>query len=182
MSSMVQTTVGAELPRAETVVQQRTERGRPSEGLTARLRGVPKGALQAVLGARLGERAWRHVRGEARWPEPAIADEQVIVALIHHLSRQAAVVLSQAGKQAKFVRLTVRVKGGRSASARGRVARLTQNGDEILSKALSLLVGLGTTSALVQSVELDVTAVADTAVEYGIAPLWSTAARQAAVA
>ena len=142
------------------------------------MRGVPKGALKAVLGAELGERAWRHSRGEARFPESEIADAHVVAGLIRHLSHQAAAEMARLGKHAKFVRLTIWHENGRSVSARGRLAGLTQDGGQILEAAMSLFAALDGTSSHVRSVDLDLTAVGNAILAPTATAAWLTTSPQ----
>jgi impB/mucB/samB family protein len=183
MGSMTQTIVGSAIAGPE-VAQElaRSERRIAAEGLVARMRGVPKGALKAVLGEELGEKAWRHSRGEARFPESEIADARVVIGLIRHLSQQAAGEMSRLGKHAKFVRLTIWHENGQSASARGRLAGLTQDAGQILEAALSLFAALDRSSSQVRAVDLDVTAVGEAVLEPDATPTWLTASPQIASA
>jgi len=147
-------------------------------GLVGGLRGVPKGALRAVLGQELGERVWRHARGKACWPEGPVADEEIANRLVHYLSSQAARELRHANKHARFVRLTVRYRDGRSASERARLPQLTQDADEIATGAVSLLQGLALPPASLESVDLDVTAATDVLAEPIKATPWFAASVQ----
>src|SRR5262249_51986130 len=65
MSSLVQTMVGSALEQAAPLDRNEAI----PHGLVGRLAGVPKGALTAVLGTKLGEMVWRHARGKVQWPE-----------------------------------------------------------------------------------------------------------------
>jgi len=180
LSSLAQTMVGsALLPEISASEQAETQHGVPAQGLVSRLRGVPKSALKTVLGKELGERAWRHARGRARWPEASIADEEMVAGLIRHLGQQAAGELAKAGKQAKYVRLTVWHQNGQSESARCRLAKLTQNAAEISAGAQQLFCSLGSPAGTVQSVDLDVTTVASTVSDLAPVPSWLTAHPQA---
>lgn len=184
MSSMVQTMVGSAPDYVESLAKDgaadKSETIR--HGLVARLAGVPKGALKAVLGSKLGEIVWRHARGRTRWPETTVADEQVVAELIRHLSDSAAVELSKAGKQAKFIRLTVRQGDRRPVAGRIRLGALTREENEIRSAAMALFTALGPIPSTVQSLELNVTAVADTSVQPCSVPVWLTTQPEAAPA
>jgi len=143
------------------------------EGLVSRLRGVPKGALKAVLGKELGTRAWQQARGKARLSEGAVPDAEIVAGLIRHLSRRAADELRANDRQAKFVRLTVRYQDGSSASARTRLPGLTQEASEILEAAVRLCGDFERPAGQVSSVNLDVTAAAsDVASAASRVPAW----------
>src|SRR5262249_50914312 len=184
MSSMVQTMVESASDYVESLakdgVADKSEA--TPHGLVARLAGVPKGALKAVLGSKLGEMVWRHVRGRAQWPETAVADEQVVARLIRHLSHSAAVELAKAGKQAKFIRLTVWHGDGQSVGGRIRLGVLSREEDEICSAAMALFTTLEPISSTVQYLELNITAVADTAVQPCSVPAWLTTQPEAVLA
>jgi hypothetical protein len=143
---------------------------------------VPKGALKAVLGRELGERAWRHARGRVRWPESEIREEEVVAGLVRHLSLRASEELRKAGRGAKFVRLTVWLRGARSTSGRTRLPLLTQEAGDIQTAAEALLRGFTVSPALVESIDLDVTAAGDLAAEPGGSLTWLAASVQAAPA
>jgi hypothetical protein len=129
-------------------------------GLVSRLRGVPKGALKAVLGKELGVRAWEQARGKAGACEEAVRDAEIVTGLIRHLSQRAAEELKTNDRQAKFVRLTVCYQDGSSASERARLPGLTQESGEILEAAARLFAGFERPAGQVSSVNLDVTAAA----------------------
>ena len=172
MSSMVQAVIGRALAGAEAPARSEAApygsvgySETKDTGLVGELRGVPKDALKVVLGRELGDRVWRHARGKARWPEGAVADEEIADRLVRYLCQQAAVELRAAGKHAKFARLTVRCRNGRSASERARLPQLTRDADEIAAAVVSLLQGLCVPPALFESVDLDVTAATDALAE-----------------
>jgi len=183
MSSMAQTMVGTALasaeqnPHIETALPSgRNEVG--SGGLVDRLRGVPKGALRTVLGKEFGERVWRHARGEA-CPEAAIADAEVVAALVRHLSVRAATELQETDRYAKFVRLTAWCQDGRSAGGRARLPRATREAGEIEATAVALLKGFTTPLELVQSIDLEVTATVDVVAEPSCSLSWLATPAQA---
>jgi nucleotidyltransferase/DNA polymerase involved in DNA repair len=130
------------------------------QGLVTQLRGVPKGALKAILGKELGARIWRQSRGKTAAEDEAVRDGEVVAELIGHLSRQAAEELRKNERQAKFVRLTVWYQDGSSASERVRLAGLTQDAAEIQEAAVRLFRGFERPAGQVNSVNLDVTAAA----------------------
>src|SRR5262249_58508334 len=105
-----------------------------------------------------------------------------VAGLIGHLCRQAAIELSKADRQAKYVHMTVRHEGGQPASAHGRLADLAQSEDAIKATALSLLARVAHSPCAIQSVDLDVTTVADTVPSASVVPAWSTAPPDAAMA
>jgi nucleotidyltransferase/DNA polymerase involved in DNA repair len=152
------------------------------DGLLAALRGVPKCALMGVLGDELGERAWRHSRGKACWPEGAVADAEIAAGLVRHLCGQAATELRSTGKRARFVRLTVRYQDGRSACEQAQLPQLTQDAGEIAETAASLLPAFTVPPALLQSVDLHVTTAGDLVAEPVQTLPWFTAPPQPALA
>ena len=142
-------------------------------GLVSRLRGVPKGALKAVLGEDLGLRAWKQVRERAKTGENAVGDGEIAAGLIRHLSQRAAEELRTNDRQAKFVRLTVCYEDGTSVSERTRLPGLTQEAGEILEAAAGLFAGFERPAGQVNSVNLDVTAAAsDVASAASRVPAW----------
>jgi hypothetical protein len=141
--------------------------------LVSRLRGVPKGALRAVLGKELGTRAWQQARGNAGLGEPAVPDAEIVAGLIRHLSQRAADELKRNDRQAKFVRLTVWYQDGSSASEQVRLSGLTQEASDILEAAMRLLANFEQPAGCVSSVNLDITAAAaDVAGVPSCVPSW----------
>jgi len=142
-------------------------------GLVSRLRGVPKGALKAVLGKELGVRAWQQARRKAGPCEKVVRDAEIVTGLIRHLSQRAAEELRTNDRQAKFVRLTVCYQDGSSTSERTRLPGLTQEAGEILECATRLFAGYERPAEHVSSVNLDVTASAsDVASAASRVPAW----------
>jgi hypothetical protein len=142
-------------------------------GLVSRLRGVPKGALKAVLGKELGVLAWQQARRKTGGCEKAVLAAEIVTGLIRHLSQRAAEELRANDRQAKSVRLTVCYQDGSSASERTRLSGLTQEADEILECATRLFAGFERPAGQVSSVNLDVTAAAsDLASAASRVPVW----------
>jgi hypothetical protein len=125
------------------------------------LLGVPRPALQAVFGHALGRRIWEQGRVQAAAgvlrPVNQIADAEIAARMVEYVSRQAADTLRGRGRQAKAIRLTVAYADRESRQVRTRLARPTDEGDEIAECAGALLRRLPVHGAL--SVDLRVTSV-----------------------
>ena len=143
-----------------------------ADGIVKRLQGVPKGALKTVLGKDLGARAWRQARGNAAEGEAEVSDNEVAAGLIGHLSKRAAYELLRSNRQGKFVRLTAWYQDGGSESGRIRLAGLTQDAGDLFEGAHELFMSFVRPAGHLSSLNLDVTAAADTAVEPSRAPEW----------
>ena len=142
-------------------------------GLVSRLRGVPKGALKAVLGKELGVRAWEQARGKMGRVEEAVRDCEIVTGLIRHLSQRAADELRTNDRQAKSVRLTVCYEDGSTASERARLPGLTREASELFDCATRVFAGFERPAGQVNSVNLDVTAAAsDVASAASRVPAW----------
>ena len=125
------------------------------------LSGVPRPALQAVFGHALGRRIWEQARpkavASAARPATQVADAEIASGMVEYVSRQAADTLRGRGRQAKAIRLTVAYADGESRQVQMRLARPTDEGDEIAESATELLRRLPARGVL--SVDLKVTSV-----------------------
>ena len=131
-----------------------------SDGALLRsLRGVPKAALQAVLGKELGERAWQKARG----PVEAVAelhDEEVVEGLIAHLSRLAARTLREEARQARSVSLYATHADGTVCSGNRRLSGLTQDPAVLFEEGRILYERLPKRAAQLANLELRVSSIA----------------------
>jgi hypothetical protein len=138
--------------------------GEGSMAMLEGLRGVPKAALRSVLGKELGTRTWAAARtGRGNCPDQTLVrGEEIIVALLGHLSRRAADSLTKERRRALVLSLTITCTSGASLSSRQRLARATDAWAEIHREAESLFGGLaesydGDLARHVCRLELDMT-------------------------
>lgn len=104
------------------------------------LRGVPKAALRTVLGNEIGKRAWKAATATSRTApgEPGVSDQEIVTALLAHLSRRAGAKLQRERRRALVVSLCLQRADGSLLSGRTRMARATDDWIEILVEAENL--------------------------------------------
>jgi hypothetical protein len=132
------------------------------------LRGVPKPALQTFFGKSLGRRIWEQarVKGAAATAPPIdrIADTAISNGMIAYVSTQAADALRESERQARGLSITITYADGEATVARTRLARTTNDRDEIAEAAIELLRQVPVRAAVLVSIRLAMTSVALAAV------------------
>jgi len=135
-----------------------------SGGMTAELSGVPRPVLQTVFGRALGRRIWQQSRGcRPLGSEPittcAVADAEIVAGMIEYLGSRAGETLSRRGRQAKAIGLRIVYADGVARIDRIRLARPTNEGQELTAAAMSLFGRSGDRGVAVELVDLTVTSV-----------------------
>jgi hypothetical protein len=112
--------------------------------LVEALRGVPKAALRTVLGNELGKRAWDAAAGGSSrgTVKTAVSDDEIVAALLVHLSRRAAESLERERRRALVVSLSLECADGGVIHGRLRLAGPTSDGMELLSGVQALYEGM----------------------------------------
>ena len=107
------------------------------------LRDVPRPALQTVFGKELGRRIWEQARTQAvpavTPPVSQVADTEISAGMVEYVCAQAAATLRERGRQAKTIQLTVTYTDGESRLVQTRLARPTDEGDELAEATRELL-------------------------------------------
>jgi hypothetical protein len=134
--------------------------------LLPELRGVPKPVLRMVFGKALGGRIWKQQRQRAaashadRHDEAApVSDSEVVMGMIEYVSRRAGETLRERGRRARAIGLRIVYTDGVSRRERTRLARATNDVEEIGSAAIALFGGSKESHATVAAVDLTVTSV-----------------------
>ena len=125
------------------------------------LRDVPRPALQTVFGKVLGSRIWEQTRAQAA-PSVSpttnqVADAEISAGMLEYVCKQAAGTLHARGRQAKAIELTVTYTDGESRLVRTRLARPTEEENELAEAATKLLSRLSSNGT--RSIDLKVATV-----------------------
>jgi impB/mucB/samB family C-terminal domain len=141
------------------VARPATDGLRMAEGL----RGVPKPALQTIFGKSLGRRIWEQARAKdtpaCTPPTDGIADTDISNGMVAYISRQAAATLRESERQARGLSITITYTDGESTVARTRLARATNDRDEIAEAAIELLRQVSVRAVALVSIRLAMTGV-----------------------
>jgi len=152
---------GAAEPGALAVVRRR-------DSMVDELGGVPRQALETVLGKDLGRRIWessRHFAGDE------VPDEDIVGGMIEYVTRRAGEALRASWRQAKAIGLRVEYTDGVATLYRMRLARPTSDAAELLEATMELFGRAEARSVAVASVKLNVTSVHAEAVTEGAGDL-----------
>jgi nucleotidyltransferase/DNA polymerase involved in DNA repair len=147
--------------------------GQSAHSLAAEFAGVPKPALRAVFGKRLGRRLWETARRQSpaqqRQVMPAAPtrpslpiaglNTEILRGMIEYLSRRASETLDQNRRQANAVTLTLHYADSTQESARVRLARPTTNPQEISEAVSALFHNFETREAALESINLSTTSI-----------------------
>jgi nucleotidyltransferase/DNA polymerase involved in DNA repair len=134
----------------------------------AEFAGVPKPALRAVFGKRLGQRLWETARRQSsarqRQAMPAAPtlpalpvaglNTEILRGMIEYLSRRASETLDHNRRQANAVTLTLHYADSTQESARVRLARPTTNPQEISEAVSTLFHNFETREPALESINL----------------------------
>ena len=136
---------------------------RPSaggRGMSQALHGVPKSALQTILGKDLGRRLWNQLRSPASArPTDGVPDSAVARAMLDYVGREAAGALQKAGRQAKGLALTITYANGETTIARTRMVQATNLASEIADAASKLLHRVALHGATIAAIRLSMNTV-----------------------
>lgn len=157
----------------ESCVESAGPAGR-GDAMVVDLRGVPKPMLQTVFGRLLGRRIWEQARRLAdrrvgshtdreRGSTPpstnAVTDADIVSGMTEYVSRRAAETLGESGRQAKAVGLRIVYVDGVSRIDRMRLARPTNEEQELSAAAMELFRRSEARDVAVEAVHLTVTSV-----------------------
>ena len=126
------------------------------------LEGVPKPALQTIFGKSLGRRIWQQTRTTATarpMPKDRVADAEISTGMLAYAASQAADALRKSGRQAKAVNVTITFTDGQASSARTPLANPTNDSNEIIEAAISLLSRIGIRDVAQASIRLGISSV-----------------------
>jgi nucleotidyltransferase/DNA polymerase involved in DNA repair len=142
------------------------------DGMVDDLRGVPKPMLQTVFGRMLGRRIWEQARRHGIASQPArrgadltpgsanaVDDAEIVSGMIEYVSRRAAETLGRNGRQAKAIGLRIVYVGGVSRLDRMRLARPTNEEQELSAAAMELFRKSEARGVAVEAVHLTATSI-----------------------
>ena len=146
----------------------------PGDAMVDGLRGVPKPMLQTVFGRMLGRRIWEQARRLAdhrvgsqmaregrSTPQRAspVGDADIVGGMTEYVSRRAAETLDESGRQAKAIGLRIVYVDGVSRLERMRLARPTNQEQQLSAAAMELFRRSEARDVAVEAVHLTVTSV-----------------------
>ena len=138
------------------------------------LRGVPRPMLQTVFGRLLGRRIWEQARQPADHrlgsqmaregrstplSTNAVSDAEIVGGMTEYVSRRAAETLDKSGRQAKAIGLRIVYVDGVSRIDRMRLARPTNQEQQLSAAAMELFRRSEARDVAVEAVHLTVTSV-----------------------
>jgi hypothetical protein len=136
---------------------------RPSaggRGMSQALHGVPKSALETILGKDLGRRLWNQLRSPASArPTDGVPDSAVATAMLDYVSHEAAGALQKVGRRAKGLALNITYANGETTIARTRMAQATNLASEIADAATKLLHRVALNDATIAGIRLSMNTV-----------------------
>jgi impB/mucB/samB family C-terminal domain len=131
--------------------------------LAEKLQHVPRPALQTIFGKSLGRRIWEQARAKAAPaltpPMECVGDAEISVGMVAYLSSQAADALRQSGRHAIGLSMTITYTDGETRLTRARLARPTNEGDEIAKAAVDLWNQISVRAVALASIRLAVSGV-----------------------